>query len=208
MRALFFLLLLANAVFFAWSQGHFGGVDENREPQRMDQQLQADKLRIVREAAQPAPKKEETACRIIDGLAPAAAEALKAAAASGGGEARLLPLPATTRHLVLIGDLANKAAAEKKLAELARLGAEAPRLAALEGGRHEIVLGGFDTEPAAREFLQGLGKRGIKTARIEAREQPAEKARVEMRGPAAKLLQELPKLIAPHADAKLGDCPP
>jgi hypothetical protein len=31
--------------------------------------------------------------------------------------------------------------------------------------------------------------------------------RVEARGPAAELLQQLPQLIAPYADATIGDCP-
>ena len=47
-RLFFFLLVFANLLFFAWAQGYFGRTDENREPQRLAQQLQADKLRIVR----------------------------------------------------------------------------------------------------------------------------------------------------------------
>jgi hypothetical protein len=57
-------------------------------------------------------------------------------------------------------------------------------------------------------MLQGLVKRGIKSARIDSREQPAQKARVEARGPAAELLRQLPQLIAPYADATIGECSP
>ena len=57
-RLFFFLLVFANLIFFAWAQGHFGQVDDNREPQRLASQLQADKLRIVRGAQAPEAKKE------------------------------------------------------------------------------------------------------------------------------------------------------
>lgn len=206
LRIGFFLLLLVNLVFFAWAQGYFGGSDENREPQRLEQQLHADKLRIVRHAAQASTKAEEKACRVINGLTPANAEALQAAAATAGIETRIQPLPEPPVHLVVIGDLANKAAADKKIAELARLGVQEHSLAVLDGGRYEVVLARFPAEAAAREFLQGLAKRGIKSARADAREQPALKVRIEARGPASPLLQQLPKLIAPHAEATIGEC--
>ena len=48
----------------------------------------------------------------------------------------------------------------------------------------------------------------VRGARNEAREQPALKARAEVRGAAASLLSQLPKLIAPYADATLGECGP
>jgi hypothetical protein len=42
---------------------------------------------------------------------------------------------------------------------------------------------------------------------VDSREQPAPKVRVEARGPAQELLRQLPQLIAPYADATVGDCP-
>ncbi len=205
-RPIFFLLVLANLVLFVWTQGYFGGTDDSREPQRLEQQLHPEKLRIVRIAQAPGATKEEPACRVISGLSMANAETLKTAVAAAGAEARVMPQEEPALHLVLISDLANKAAADKKLAELARLSVEGHRLVALEGGRHEIILGSFPADAGARELLQGLNKKGIKSAKVEKREQPAVKARVETRGAAATLLQQLPKLIAPYAEATLGDC--
>jgi hypothetical protein len=204
-RLIFFLLVLANLVFFVWNQGYFGESDEGHEPQRFQQQLNSEKLRIVN-TAQPVARKEETACRMINGLTLADAETLKAAATAAGVEARVSPLAEPALHLVVITDLANKAAADKKMAELARLGVEGANAVALEGGRHEILLGRFAAEAAAREFLQGLTRKGIKSARVDARQQPSLKAGVEARGPATVLLQQLPKLIAPYAEATLGEC--
>lgn len=187
-------------------QGYFGAADDGHEPQRLTQQLHPEKLRITREAAMPAAKKEDIACRIISGLNPAEAETLKAAAEAGGAEAKIMPLAEPVLHLVLIADLASKGAADKKAAELTRLGIGGYRAVELDGGRHEIILASFQTEPAARAFLQGLAKRGIKSARAEVREQPVVKARIEARGPASALLRQLSQLIAPYADATTGDC--
>ena len=215
LRASFFLLIFINLVFFAWGQGYFGGGDPNREPDRLAQQLQPEKLRIIAasgtpNAVAPAPTSGsggEIACRIVGGLAMPDAEALKAATLAAGFEAQLMPQVDPAHYLVVIADLPNPAAAEKKAAELKRFGVEQQETVALDGGRQEIVLGRFPAEPAAREFLAGLNKRGIKSARVDARDQPPAKARVELRGAAANLLQQLPKLIAPHADAALTECP-
>ena len=206
-RPIFFLLVLSNLVVFVWTQGYFGGTDDGREPQKLDQQLHPEKLRIVRMVQTAPASKEEAACRVVNGLSVANAETLRTAVAAAGAEARVLPQDEPALHLVLIADLANKAAADKKLAELARLGIEGHKLIALEGGRHEIVLGSFTSDAAARELLQALNKKGIKSAKTDKREQPAVRARVETRGTAAILLQQLPKLIAPYAEATLGDCP-
>lgn len=207
-RLFFFLLIFANLIFFAWAQGHFGRVDENREPQRLTSQLQADKLRIVRVAQVPDAKKPALACRIINGLNPTEAETVKAAMkTSGAGEAIVVAPTQPKPHLVAITDLANKAAAEKKAAELARFGVTEQVTVEQEGGIFEIVLGAFATEAEAREFLAAQVKRGIKSARVDSREVPAPKLHIEVRGPAAELLRQLPLLIAPYADATIGDCP-
>lgn len=207
-RLFFFLLIFANLLFFAWAQGYFGKVDENREPQRLASQLQADKLRIVRIAQTPEAKKPALACRIITGLNPAEAESIKAAMkTSGAGEATVVTPAQPKPHLVAITDLANKAAAEKKAVELVRFGVTEQVTVEREGGVHEIHLGAFATEADAREFLAALVKRGIKSARVDSRELPAPKLHIEVRGPAAELLRQLPLLIAPYADATIGDCP-
>ncbi len=207
-RLMFFLLVLANLLFFAWSQGYLGTPDDGHEPQRLEQELHPEKLRIVGDARAlgAAVAKDDRACRVIDRLSLAEAETLKAALEAAGGTAKVSPVAEPALHLVVIADLPNKAAADKKAAELTRLGFEGHSLATLEDGRHEFVLGSFPTEAAAYEFLQGLARRGIKSARAEAREQPALKARVEARVSASTLLRQLPKLVAPFADATIGEC--
>lgn len=206
MRTFFLLLLFVNLVFYAWAKGFLGTSDDGREPQRLTQQLHPEKLRIVHEVRKPVVNAAELACRIIDGLGLADAEQLRIAVEADGGKAVVTPLASPPSHLVVITELINKFAADKKAAELSRLKVEGHVIVALEDGRHEIVLGRFDTDPAAQAFLQALGKKGIKSARVESREQPTTKARVEARAPAPTLLQQLPKLIAPYADATIGEC--
>lgn len=211
LRSLFFLAVFANLVFFAWAQGYFGGSDPNFEPERMNQQLQPEKLRVIagpagKEPPAPAPVADGGFCRVVAGLSMVEAEALKSAAAAAGAEAQLQPQVDPAQHLVLIGDLPNAAAVEKKTAELKRLGISEMETLMTSNGRQEIVLGRLPGEPAAREFLAGLNKKGIKTARVETRDQPPTKARVELRGTAASLPQQLPRLIAPYAAATVGDC--
>ena len=208
MRPFFFLLVFANLVFFAWAQGYFGATDESREPERLAQQLQAEKLRILPSAPVAAVQTEAMACQIINGLSTADAGALKSAPAAAGTELKLLPPAEPKIHLVAILDLANQAVAERKAAELSRFGVTEQKSVALTDGRHEIILGSFETEAAANEFLQGLTKRGIKSARVDSREPTPPKIRVEARAPASTLLRQLPLLIAPYAEATLSECAP
>lgn len=214
LRLIFFLLVFANLVFFAWAQGYFGEANPNREPDRLSQQLQPEKLRLIAsEASAPAaaatttPMAADLACRIVGGLSMVNAEALKAAVLAAGAEAQLMPQVEPMLHFIVIGELPNVAAAEKKAAELKRFGVVEQETVGLDGGRMEIVLGRLPTEAAAREALSALNKRGIKSARIDSRDQPPAKARVELRGTPDKLLQQLPQLIAPYADASVTECP-
>jgi hypothetical protein len=174
--------------------------------------LHPEKLRVLREAQVPMPaaavKTEESACRVVTGLVVADADALKVSLEAVGGDVKISPQAEPALHLVVIADLANKAAADRKIAELTRIGIKEPSAVALEGGHREIILGRFDTEAAATAFLQGLVKRGVKSARLDAREPATLKARVEVRAPVSMLLQQLPKLITPYADAAIGECAP
>ena len=67
LRALFFLLVLANLWLFARGQGYFGAIDEGREPKRLASQLSPEKLRVV-SAVAPSAVPAAQACRLISGL--------------------------------------------------------------------------------------------------------------------------------------------
>ncbi|MCF8151609.1 MAG: SPOR domain-containing protein [Burkholderiaceae bacterium] len=206
LRLFVLLLVFANLIFFAWAQGYLGQVDANHEPRRMTQQLQADKLRIVRMDRKAIVERDEIGCRLVSSLKVADAEALKLAIEATGAEVRFLPLAGPLVYRVLIGGLDNEAAMDKKAAELKRLGVKEFNSVTLDGGRQEIILGSFDTEAAAAKFLEGLEKRRVKSAQVERREAPATKAQLEVRVRASVLLQQLPRLIAPYTGASLSIC--
>lgn len=207
-RNAFFLVAFVNLLYFAWMKGNVDASEDGHEPQRLEQQLEPEKLHILREGEEPPAKKVEMACRLVSGLTLAEAEALKVAMTAEGGETKILPVAQPTVFQVVIPELVNKPLADKKLVELNGLGVEGHTAVALEDGHYAILLGSFASDAAAQEFLLGLGKRGVKSARVDAHEVAAVKAGAETRGPAATLLQQLPKLIAPFADATIGECVP
>lgn len=207
MRALFFLLILGNLIFFAWTEGYLGTADAGREPQRQLQQLQPEKLRVVRADQSAATTKTASGtCRKVGSLTLAEAEALKTAMEAAQWDVRLIAIKEPGEHLVVIPDLASKALADKKAGELRLLGVEGFTDVALADGRHEIVLGRFDSVAAASGALQALAAKNVKSARVDSREPPVLNASVEARAPAETLVSRLPELIAPYANAAVGEC--
>lgn len=206
MRLAFFLLVLANLLFLVWAQGYLGGQDEGREPQRLADQLHAEKMKVTvagEKAAPPTP-----ACRLIDGLTAAEAEQLQKALGDGGElVASLRPGGETPAWWVHIDALATKALADKKAGELKLLGVTDFHVMQADGGSFAISLGIFDSEAAAAGFLQSLAGKGVKSARIDARPRPPAAMRVEVRGPAAAMAQRLPGLLAGHPAARAAECP-
>jgi hypothetical protein len=57
MRALVFLLVVANLAFFAWAQGYLGE-RENPDAIRLSQQVAAEKLTVLSRDEPPAPRAE------------------------------------------------------------------------------------------------------------------------------------------------------
>ncbi|WCM92989.1 SPOR domain-containing protein [Acidovorax sp. NCPPB 2350] len=193
LRAAILVLLLANAGYYAWSQGllrQWGWAPaEPTEPQRLEQQIQPENLRIGRPAgaAEPAPPAAapsapapapagdaasaapvaaaEGACLQAGPFDARQAEALRAAAASLPGNAWSLDtMPIASRWMVYMGRFPDEETLEKKRAELrARKVAYDRPGPALEPG---LSLGRFSTEEAAERALATLGAQGVRTARV------------------------------------------
>lgn len=176
MRALVFLLVAANLVFFAWAQGYLG---ERSSPDsvRLTQELAADRLRIVSRDQPPAPvapppKKVVEKCIAWAALAEADVAPVEALLTERFAELR------RARHLiaeqsswwVFIPPQANKAEADKKAAELKRL--NVPEYFVVQDAgpnRFAISLGIFSSEPAAEERLEALKAKGVKSAKVAMR---------------------------------------
>lgn len=205
LRALFFLLVLVNAVLFAWGQGYFGARDEGHEPQRLADQLSPEKLKVS-QAPKAAAAQPRQACRRIGGLAAAEAEKLQKSLQDGdaGLKATVTAGPDETSWWVNIGALPNKAAADKKAAELRQLGVTDFHVMQAEGGLFAISLGVFSSEAGAGEFLRTLNGKGVRSARVDLRNK-AGSVTVEANGVEDALVKRLTELLA-GSTATVADC--
>ena len=178
MRVLFFILVLANLVFFAWHGGYLGPHDAPKgEGERLTQQYQADKIRIL--APEEAKKLADAAkLRMLAcvewGTFPAAEadRASEALAALGlGTRLTTRKVEETAGWWVFIPPQGNKASADKKVDELKRLNVTDLFIVQEDGpNKFAISLGVFRTEDAAKNYLTGLVSKGVKTAQTGERE--------------------------------------
>lgn len=199
MRAFVFLLVLANLVFFAWTQGYFGQA-ESPDAARLGRQIAAERLVVVSRDGPPdargngdsgkaadeagdapadkAPDKSAAApeaarCVAWTGLSARDADALDAALA-GERFAALRRVrhsaPDTKSWWVFIPPQPSRTDAEKKAGELRRLGI-ADYFIVQEAGpnRHAISLGIFSSAPAAEAHLNALRAKGVRSALVGGR---------------------------------------
>lgn len=212
LRVFFFLLILANLAFLAWSLGYFDGAVEIHEPQRLAQQLNAEKMRIVDEK----PVHEATmACRTISGLTQAAVEQIERDTAAGGGKATRLQ-PQVFHRVVIVG-LADQAAAELKKTELLTQLQQDPTplqpasLAEMQvqvsgNGRYEILVGLFTDEITARDYVAKLRKRGLMSAQWEQPKSSAPREVLEIQAKEAMFAEQLKAWIASFPSAVVMSC--
>lgn len=206
------MLILANLVFLAWSLGYFDGAVEIHEPQRLAQQLNAEKMRIVDEK----PVRAATmACRIVSGLTQAAVEQIEHDTAAWGGKAtRLQP---QVFHRVIMGGLADKVAAELKKTELLTQLQQDPtplqpaslaeiQVQAAANGRYEILVGLFTDEITARDYVAALRKRGVMSAFWEKPQPTAPRERIEIQAKDTMFDEQLKTWIAPFPSAVVMSC--
>lgn len=219
LRIALLVAVLANLLFFVWSQGYFGGGDNGREPQRLAAQVAPERLRIVSPAETPAPTVEKpvekaaevpTLCKRLHGLGADVADALVATFRDKlpGIAASSTITDTPPRILVAITGLVNKDAANTKLAQVKAFGIVTPLTLEEEGGgSYRLVFSEFPARPVADQYLAGLAKRGLKTPRIVELPSPGKVAVVELRGPEAAFAP-LASLLESHKGATIEDCSP
>jgi hypothetical protein len=187
LRFFVLLLLLANGLYFAWSQGLLGAAPS--EAQRMEQQVRPEALRILSpaelrqvEAQASAPPNVECleAGLFDEAQSSQLRQALQARLPAGSWVLQASVRPA--RWIVYMGKYPSADSAGKKKQELKARGVafEPLRNAALEPG---IALGGFDSPVSANQLLKELTQRGVRTARVVV-EQPEQRGDL-LRLPAA-----------------------
>jgi hypothetical protein len=177
LRLTVLLLLLANAVYYAWSHGFLAatGLEPTRqtEPQRLQQQIKPDALRIVpiddaRRVESPSASAgaRGTEC-LLAGLfeEPQAASLRQALESWPAGSWSLESAVEPARWIVYMGKYLTLENVSRKKAELRQMGVsfEAVTNPSLEPG---LSLGGFTTQAAATEHMEALSQRGIRTAKV------------------------------------------
>lgn len=174
LRLIVLLLLLANATYFAWSQGLLAAVGaaptQQSEPQRIAQQIKPQAVRVVpgdeaRRIEIAAAKPPE--CLQAGLFSDSEAATLRQAMDSWpGGSWSIDPAIEPARWIVYMGKFADAAAQDKKKNELRALNVSFEPLtnASLEPG---LSLGGYPTEAAARQQLQALAQKGVHTAKVQ-----------------------------------------
>lgn len=195
-------LLLANAGYYAYTQGWLRSAGlvttEQAEPQRLQQQIRPETLKVLRAQGAtnnptppPAPAAAPAADTAASTLAPTAtapadageclqagvfddkqAAALRtAAAALPPGSWSLEPTPITGRWMIYMGRFDDQDTLDKKRAELRARKVDFDRA----GGTLELglSLGRFSTEEAAQRGLTALNAQGVRTARVVLERQAA-----------------------------------
>lgn len=186
MRATLLVLLLANAGYFTWAQGHWSALAGAgswadpaplREPQRLAQQRQPERLTVL--AATPAspvvtdrpppkvPGDAAGACLQAASLSNTQAVGLRGALATalpdGGWQIETTVQPA--RWVVYLGKFPSAEALRTRKAELraAKVDHRDVNNPALQPG---LALGTFPTEAAATQALRDVTRNGIKNAKV------------------------------------------
>ena len=218
MRLLFFILLLANAVFFAYSW--FGpGVQASGDAQIIGQQLNAEKIRLL------APEQLSTLTRKPE--PPKAAAAAASVCLEWGGffgadmaragqalEPLALGAKLTQRRQddvsgfwVYIPPLASRQSATQKIGELKRLGVEDYFIVPDDPKwRNAVSLGIFKTEDAAKARLAALRAKGVKSAAMGARETQPGKAYFQVHDATPALAAKLNELKQGFPGSEVHDC--
>lgn len=222
MRLLFFILLLANAVFFAYSWfGH--GAQASGDAQIIGQQLNAQKIRLL------APEQVSALTRKPEAPKPAAAVAapvatvclewggfLDADAARAGQALEPLGLGAkltqrkqddVSGFWVYIPPLASRQSATQKIGELKRLGVDDYFVVPDDPKwRNAISLGIFKTEDAAKARLAALRAKGVRSATMGARETPPGRTYFQVHDATQALAAKLNELKQGFPGSEVHDC--
>jgi hypothetical protein len=172
LRVLALLLLLANVLFFAWTQGVLDQVvgvrsTGDREPEREALQVRPGDLQVVAEAsaaAQQAPAQ----CLEAGPFSPAQIATVEQAAltAQAGLTWSRRTVEQAAVWALVMGPYPNREAIDKKIEELKRTRITFEELTAPANFKLALSLGQYGSESAADTALTELSTRGVKTARV------------------------------------------
>ena len=213
MRLVFFLLLLANVVFFAWTR--IGTELAMSESFLLSQQINPEAIRLLdaREVALLAAKKPEPkglACIEWGALSPADLDRARAALAGLAAGAKVIErrLEESAAFWVYMPPRGTRQEAQIKAAELKRLGIDDFFIVQDEGKfRFAISLGVFRTADSARAHLDTLRNKGVRTAVVGPRDAQVTKVYLQVRDLPETAGAKLPELRTGFPGTDVRDCP-
>lgn len=202
MRWIVLFLLVANGLYFAWSQAWFTEIGlaprPASEPQRRAQQLNPDRVRVlaasearqVEAAPPPAPAASAAAaaapavCLLAGLFDDAQARSVRQSLEQAGlpaGTWLMEPVTEPARWIIYMGPYPNADAVNRKRTELRTIGVAYSALTnpALEPG---LALGRFTTDAQATTAMNALAARGVRTARVV-------QERAELRGTQVRIIE-------------------
>ncbi len=204
LKFVFWCLLCINGLLLAYGQGMLGNFTGNeREPARLNNQLNADKLKLLpaapaaAAASEPGPPAPAPAALAVAALPLACFEVGNFAQAEARRfESRLAPLELgdrqtrravtatdATSYMVMIPPQGSKEAADRKAAELKAMGVTNFYIMSdTSPQKWAISLGVFKSEAAAQTQLAALGKQGVHSARVSPRGAQTSKLAYQFRG--------------------------
>jgi sporulation related protein len=227
MRTVFFVLLLANLAFFAWT---WLAQAASGESQLLQQQLRPDAIRLltpeqVAKAAKPAPPKpvpqvaaakppepvKVSACVELGAFNPAdvakAQQALEPFAF--GPRLSQRRVDEIAGFWVYLPPQGNRQGASRKLAELKKLGVEEFFVVQDDPEfRYAISLGVFKSRDAARSRLAELRAKGVRSARVGERETRVPKIVFTVRDVPEPVVVKLGELRQAFPGTELKECQP
>ena len=222
LKFIFWTLVAINGALFAYGRGYLGHFSGNEhEPQRMQNQLNADKLAVIPAdkatapvvaAAEPTEKKAETLACLEVGtflIADARKFEIKLEPLQLGDRQSRHNLPGTevSSWIVYIPPQGSKEGADKKASELRALGvtnyfvmSDSPMM------KWGISLGVFRTEGAAQNQLAMLMKQGVRSARIAPRMSGSKQLAFQFRDVDADLKTKLDTIRAGFPGTEAHSC--
>jgi hypothetical protein len=217
LRLLVLILILANGVYYAWSEGLLRSAGfapaQQQEPQRMAQQVKPEALRVLTQQefkrvegqaqADLLPKECLLAGPFDDTQVGILRHALESTLPHGTWQ--LDPVLVPARWIVYMGKFANAEGLAKKRDELAvmRLTPQVLTNPTLEIG---LSLGAFDDQTAADAELAKLNLRGIRTAKVVQEFQERQQTQLKLPAVTNELKVRLNDIKAALAGKPLQNC--
>lgn len=198
MRAFVFLLILANLLFLAWTQGYFGA-SSDPDALRVQQQLLADQIKVVARDEFPAEqgvkpeklakseeKKPEDVCLHVAELPAVDVARVEGLLTEKWPTFKVVPAVVETSasYWVFIPSLDSKAEVDKKTAELKKLNVPEFFVVQESGPNNRAIsLGLFSSKEAATARLDVLRAKGVKSAKVAERTGKPTSISLDITGP-------------------------